>query len=349
MVEMMIAKISDNKVVVENERDANKLSMRGYGRLLDDRNLELHPAEALYLMERRKIRILDGKILEERNVFDMFSLFDKRFGQKFLVYRDLRRRGYKIRCFHDLKDRGVDYSLKPKRMDQRDIFVVCASEREDFLMGEMISYISYIDPLIEELWTGIVDEEGDVTYYKIEEIDPKGKLSDVENIRCDGTLLKNLVVVKAKEGGKRLFEEGFYGNLSDGELTLSLLEALHLVERGVLNVRDNKKSLTFDELLEVAKTYQPDIEIRYRVYKDLKNRNICAKTGYKFGTHFRAYERDPKRYHAEYLIDAVESDFKSSWSTISRGVRLAHSVRKVYVLAVVSGKVRYIALERIRP
>ena len=348
MVEMR-AKISGDKVVVDNERLANTLNARGYGRLFDEEKLELSPVEAMYLMERKKLKIFDGKDLEEEEVFDKFSHVDERFGHKFIVYRDLRKRGYRVKCFHDLKNEGVDYRLKPKRPQQRDIFVVCAGEREEFTIDRMVGYIERIDPLIEELWVGVVDEEGEVTYYKIEEIEPKGKFEDVGGLHCRGILLRDLVMVKVKGDEKKLFEQGFYGSLSNGEISISLIEALYLVGRGILDVYRHNRKLGSPELIEISKAYQPDIEIRYQVYKDLRERNVCVKTGYKFGTHFRAYERDPRRYHAEYLIDVVKPDFKSTWPNMSRGIRLAHSVRKVYVLAVVSEKIRYISMERIKP
>ena len=348
MVEMR-AKISGDKVVVDNERLANTLNARGYGRLFDEEKLELSPVEAMYLMEKKKLKIFDGKDLEEEEVFDKFSHVDERFGHKFIVYRDLRKRGYRVKCFHDLKNEGVDYRLKPKRPQQRDIFVVCAGEREEFTIDRMVGYIERIDPLIEELWVGVVDEEGEVTYYKIEEIEPKGKFEDVGGLHCRGILLRDLVMVKVKGDEKKLFEQGFYGSLSNGEISISLIEALYLVSRGILDVYRHNRKLGSPELIEISKAYQPDIEIRYQVYKDLRERNVCVKTGYKFGTHFRAYERDPRRYHAEYLIDVVKPDFKSTWPNMSRGIRLAHSVRKVYVLAVVSEKIRYISMERIKP
>lgn len=348
MVEMR-AKISGDKVVVDNERLANTLNARGYGRLFDEEKLELSPVEAMYLMEKKKLKIFDGKDLEEEEVFDKFSHVDERFGHKFIVYRDLRKRGYRVKCFHDLKNEGVDYRLKPKRPQQRDIFVVCAGEREEFTIDRMVGYIERIDPLIEELWVGVVDEEGEVTYYKIEEIEPKGKFEDVGGLHCRGILLRDLVMVKVKGDEKKIFEQGFYGSLSNGEISISLIEALYLVSRGILDVYRHNRKLGSPELIEISKAYQPDIEIRYQVYKDLRERNVCVKTGYKFGTHFRAYERDPRRYHAEYLIDVVKPDFKSTWPNMSRGIRLAHSVRKVYVLAVVSEKIRYISMERIKP
>ena len=346
----MMAEIEDGRVLVCDRKTVNRLSLRGYGALIDERYLELHPVEALYLVEEKKLRVKEnGEVLNEEGLFSRFSSIDSRFEQRFVVYRDLRKRGYKINCFHELRERGLDYYLKPKREDQKDIFAVSINEREEFSIEDVLSYLRSLDPLIEELWMAVVDEEGDITYYKVYEVKPKGNLKDVENIRCRGSLLKHLVIVKEREVGKELFRQAFYGNITDNGLTLSLIEALHLLDREVLDVYSGDEKIDREDIIEIARSFQRDFEIRYKVYKDLKEKGLCVKTGYKFGTHFRAYERDPNRYHAEYLIDAVTDSFKSSWSNISRGVRLAHSVRKLYVLAVLSEKIRYVGMERIRP
>ena len=347
----MIARLKGDKVVVEDAKVSDRLNSRGYGRLVDEEFLELHPVEALYLSDERKIRVLDeeGNILGVERLFDMFSGMDERFEQKYMVYRDLRKRGYRINCFHELVDRNLDYYLKPKRKEQKEIFAIAVNEREEFRLREILYFLDSLDSLIEELWTGVVDEEGDITYYRIYDVRPKGNLDDVKGIRCKGRIMKNLIMIRDREVGKELFEQGFYGNLADNELTVSLLEAIHLMDTGVLEVYDDDRRMDKEELLRIARSHQKDFDPRYKVYKDLKERRLCVKTGYKFGTHFRAYERDPNRFHAEYLIDAVEDDFRSSWSGISRGVRLAHSVRKLYILAVASGKLRYVGIERIRP
>ena len=346
----MMAEIEDGRVMVYDRKTVNRLSLRGYGALMDERYLELHPVEALYLVEERKLRVKEnGEVLDEEGLFSRFASIDSRFEQRFVVYRDLRKRGYKINCFHELREKGLDYYLKPKREDQKDIFAVSINEREEFNIKDVLSYLRSLDPLIEELWMAVVDEEGDITYYKVYEVKPKGNLKDVENIRCRGSLLKHLVIVKEREVGKELSRQAFYGNLTDSGLTLSLIEALHLLDREVLDVYSRDEKIDREDIIKIARSFQRDFEIRYKVYKDLKEKGLCVKTGYKFGTHFRAYERDPNRYHAEYLIDAVTDSFKSSWSNISRGVRLAHSVRKLYVLAVLSEKIRYVGMERIRP
>ena len=86
------------------------------------------------------------------------------------------------------------------------------------------------------------------------------------------------------------------------------------------------------------------------MYDDLRERGLVVKTGFKYGTHFRAYDQDPGREHARFLVHAVPRDHETSWPELSRAVRLAHGVRKELVFgAADEAGVEYIELERLRP
>lgn len=126
---------------------------------------------------------------------------------------------------------------------------------------------------------------------------------------------------------------------------------MYLSEKGfiVVETADGKK-ISKQKLEKVIHNSQPDIKLRLIVFKDLKERNLIVKTGFKFGAHFRAYAKKPDETHAEYLVHVVEKDFKSVWAEISRAVRLAHSVNKEIVFARIdNGKIDYIKFGRLRP
>ena len=89
---------------------------------------------------------------------------------------------------------------------------------------------------------------------------------------------------------------------------------------------------------------------KLKVFKDLKKRGLLVKTGFKFGTHFRAYTKSPNQAHAEYLIHILGEKNKSYWSEISRAVRLAHSVNKEICFALFKqDKIKYLKFGRLRP
>jgi tRNA-intron endonuclease len=100
----------------------------------------------------------------------------------------------------------------------------------------------------------------------------------------------------------------------------------------------------------MKKIKEPNFEGKFLVYCDLKKRGLIVKTGFKFGSDFRGYAGNPDDIHAEYLIHVVDKNYKVVWSEMSRAIRLAHSVNKEIVFAIVdSEKIFYIGFGRLRP
>lgn len=87
-----------------------------------------------------------------------------------------------------------------------------------------------------------------------------------------------------------------------------------------------------------------------RVFVSLRNEGLLVKTGFRFGTHLRAYEGEMGEGHAPWLLHVWAQDESPHWSLISRGVRLSHGVRKDFVLAMVDGEtIQYRSLRWLRP
>jgi tRNA-intron endonuclease, archaea type len=134
-------------------------------------------------------------------------------------------------------------------------------------------------------------------------------------------------------------------------LQLSFVEALYLLEKNVLEIQTTDGTILSEEkCVHKMQKLQPDIVQRLMVFKDLKQRGLLVKTGFKFGAHFRAYSKHPEATHAEYLIHVIEKGFTSVWAEVSRAVRLAHSVNKEFIFACIDeGTIDYIRFGRLRP
>ncbi len=93
--------------------------------------------------------------------------------------------------------------------------------------------------------------------------------------------------------------------------------------------------------------------MKYTVYRDLKDRGFCVKTGFKFGSHYRLYSRGdkPGKGHAIWLVHAVPEEYTVQFQVISRAIRLAQNVRKKMIYAVVDkeGDITYYKFDRITP
>jgi len=160
----------------------------------------------------------------------------------------------------------------------------------------------------------------------------------------------NVVIIKDKKGTK-LHEKSHYGNMSEEGLQISLIEALYLAEKEKINILRNGKKVKLEEMFQIIR--KDDLFPKYLVFKDLRNRGYIVKTGFKYGSEFRLYERgkSPGNGHSDYLVKVVSEDHEITVSDFSSYVRVAHGVNKKLLFAVVDEEndITYYDVEWTRP
>lgn len=346
----------EKKVLVTKPKHVGRLySKSRFGEMTGGNVLQLDLLEAAYLLEEKKIRIFHS---EEEIDFEylvrLATLDDTLFETKYLVFKELRNRGYQVKLLteHD----SFFFSLKKPLENEKDsqtCFIAAFSERDHTSVHHMKKLVENATVHHAESWVAIVDEEGDVTYYGLTLLDLQGEIKQSNLPKVKGILLQNRVLIFDEKNAYRLHEKEFFGKPFEKGLQLSLVEALYLVKNGLLYLYEPSKKVPISgtRFMEMIKVHQPDIYPRFHVFSDLKKRGLLVKTGFKFGTHFRAYSNLPDQTHAEYLIHVVEGDYDTTWAEISRGVRLAHSVNKTFLFAKIdpSVPVEYVKLKRLRP
>ena len=179
-----------------------------------------------------------------------------------------------------------------------------------------------------------------------------------------GELLGIRVVVFDSREAVKLFREGFYGKPFgirkpkepefDAPLELSLLEALYLVEKGLLEVwvPGRGEPLSLDELREKARRAIADLDQQYLVYKELRDGGYVVRSGLKFGSDFAVYEYGPGIDHAPFLVHVMDMHADLDPIEIVRAGRLSHAVRKTFIIAAVDkdrGQARYITFKWYKP
>ncbi len=332
----------------------SQLYNRGYfGNPLPGGGVELDLVEATYLKETGKLDIRRaGKLLRMEDLLRAGDSLYPNFEIKYLVYRDLRQRGYVVKPGVPPLDfrvfpRGTGPDKGPTKY-----WVLAISERSVFDPAELESYIEEVATVRKQLIVAVVDEESDITFYKVSKASPKGDLKeDSGGLRVEALFMRDRTIVLDPEAAQQLHSLGFYGKMLGDKLQLSLLETVYLLRKGVIEVKraQTGRRIGLRTLLKEAREVQPDLDIRLKVYEDLKGRGVIVKTGFKYGSHFRGYEGDPDSHHAKYLIHALPEGFTSMWPEVSRAVRLAHGVRKDILLGRLGPQVEYIRLQRIRP
>jgi len=162
-----------------------------------------------------------------------------------------------------------------------------------------------------------------------------------------GTLKDKRVIVESSGPASRLIQKGF-GRKVEGGVELSLIEALFLMEKEKMKLESPGGSVDCSRLMEGLDQGRL---LQYKVFKDLRERGYVVKTGFKFGAHFRVYDRGvyPTGGHSRYLVHVITEGESFEMPEISRAVRLAQSVKKTLILAVVDreGDITYYNLERV--
>jgi tRNA-intron endonuclease len=157
-------------------------------------------------------------------------------------------------------------------------------------------------------------------------------------------LAEDRIIVWNKKDAKEIFENGWFGDLIKDRLELALVEATLLLEREKIKIEKNKKKLSFKEFYKYCLKKDPRFIIRYAVYRDLRERGLPVRTGFKFGCDFRVYGRGvsplkkgPKapHEHTKWIVFCVPEDYTCSFQELSRAVRLAHNIRANMLWAVV--------------
>ncbi len=154
------------------------------------------------------------------------------------------------------------------------------------------------------------------------------------------------------EDGEHL-RERWFGTVKGDVLFLCPYETVYLVEKGELRAVDSDgEEMSVDDLIEAFSARREGFERAYVVFRDLRDMGYVVKSGFKFGGHFRVYEGDPDSTHSDWVVVVTGPEGVLTPRDVLRATRLAASVRKTFVLAVVedveSPEIRYVRLERVR-
>ena len=153
-----------------------------------------------------------------------------------------------------------------------------------------------------------------------------------------------VTIVDDEAKGRDIYNEYWFGQYGTykvkehGQLNkLDIYETLFLMNSNMLEV----SNFTKRQITDIANKRRPDFQKLYDVYADWRNKGYVIKTGFKFGTHFRVYfpgaqpiKTDSSWIHSMHVIHVFPRDTKLLISEWARVIRVAHSVRKTFILAI---------------
>ena len=158
--------IKNQSIILEPNRQ-QELEQKGYGDMVKDK-LFLKPFESLYLLYTGKLALFRGK----KNIgFDLFLQICKKQDEdiltKFLVYRDLRTRGYTVK---DGFGFGSDFRVYAKGdfgKNGAKFLVFGLNEGKQEKMGKLQKKVEEITKMGKEPIIAVIQRQGEIIYYKI--------------------------------------------------------------------------------------------------------------------------------------------------------------------------------------
>jgi len=142
-----------------------------------------------------------------------------------------------------------------------------------------------------------------------------------------------------------LLDKSSFGEEVNGKVQYSLSEALYLVEKNKIEVFSQNKLIEKKELMKKLQKIDKRINIKFPVFRDLRDKGYIVKSALKFGADFRVYDKGQKigKHHSRWIVFVDHETSKTTWNEFSARNRVAHSTKKKLLLAIVDeeGDVTY--------
>ncbi len=166
------ASMRENDVLISSPEGVEGLSSRGYG-VPENGKLILNLYEALFLLGKEIVEVEDEKTGEKMGFQDLlkrFQLVDENAWVRYLIYRDLRSRGYVAREGFGL---GIDFRVYErgeygKETAKHLIFGI--QEGQPVTLEELARTLRYVQSLKKNLVLAVINRRGEIVYYSLSQL-----------------------------------------------------------------------------------------------------------------------------------------------------------------------------------
>ena len=156
---------ANGKILIDEIRFQDELRTKGFGEK-EDADFVLKSYEALYLFYTKRFRFSNKPDIAFNSLFEFLLKHNRNIMSVFLVYRDLRSRGYVAKegfgFGNDFRvyERG-DYEKKPAKYVVFGINEGTNISAKDFALA-----VSQIEKMGKEAVVAVIERRGEVIYYK---------------------------------------------------------------------------------------------------------------------------------------------------------------------------------------
>ena len=152
-----------------------------------------------------------------------------------------------------------------------------------------------------------------------------------------GALSERGVKIAEQNNIDSLSQRG-YGAEENGVFTLSFYEALYLLDKEMLEVKNEEGlKIEFQMLLQIYEKMDMNAWVNYLVYRDLRSRGYVVREGFGAGTNFRIYERGAYgKSTASHMVLGTQEGKPLPVEELTKALRHCQSQKKELVLAVMN-------------
>jgi tRNA-intron endonuclease len=166
-------------------------------------------------------------------------------------------------------------------------------------------------------------------------------------LKTTGVLVEKGVRIDEKSSIDALSQRG-YGTVENDVFTLAFYEALYLVDKELLEVKDKKgKKVDFQSLLQCYEKVDENAWVNYLVYRDLRSRGYVVRG---VGINFRIYERGAYgKDTASYLALGTQEGKPLPINDLAATLQRCQSQKKELILAVMNrrGEIVYYSVSQL--
>lgn len=175
--------------------------------------------------------------------------------------------------------------------------------------------------------------------------------------RIQVEFINNFLVVWDPALGSELYKKGYFGKplgipkpkiaSFDVPLILDLMEGLHLAEKKEIEVKEGPRmtKVSLKRLKKRARRLYDEFDLKYEVYRNLRDSGFIVTPGIKYGCDFAVYRHGPGVEHAPYMVSVKKPEDDVTATDIVKAGRLATTVRKRFIIAIPeleTGKIEYL-------
>jgi tRNA-intron endonuclease len=163
--------LTEKGVRVSDRSNIDALSSRGYGTIEGDA-LMLSFYESLYLMDKDLLQITDEKNtrVDFQIVLKCYEAANENAWVNYLVYRDLRSRGYVVR---EGFGTGTDFRIYERGAygkDTAQYLVLSTQEGKPLPIEDLTNALQQVQSQKKELVLAVMNRRGETVYYSVSQL-----------------------------------------------------------------------------------------------------------------------------------------------------------------------------------